>query len=227
MSFLKRLILFIIGMMIMSYGVVLVIVAGLGSSPISSIPYVVSLLSPYTLGEMTFALNIVFILIQYLVIRKMTIPLLLQVPGLLLFSVLLDISMYLAAPLAPTCYIGSIVTLVIATVIAALGISLIVIANLVVMPGEGVVQVISEQYGLDFGYTKIAFDTACVVTSITIALIMSGAICGLREGTLIAAIITGLFVRRWFRILTVRDHYGRMIFHLPFTKKPPSSIMKE
>lgn len=227
MSFLKRLILFIIGMMIMSYGVVLVIVAGLGSSPISSIPYVVSLLSPYTLGEMTFALNIVFILIQYLVIRKMTIPLLLQVPGLLLFSVLLDISMYLAAPLAPTCYIGSIITLVIATVIAALGISLIVIANLIVMPGEGVVQVISEQYGLDFGYTKIAFDTSCVVISITIALVMSGAICGLREGTLIAAIITGLFVRRWFRILTVRDHYGRMIFHLPFTKKPPSSIMKE
>lgn len=227
MSFLKRLILFIIGMMIMSYGVVLVIVAGLGSSPISSIPYVVSLLSPYTLGEMTFALNIVFILIQYLVIRKMTLPLLLQVPGLLLFSVLLDVSMYLAAPLAPTCYIGSIVTLVIATVIAALGISLIVIANLIVMPGEGVVQVISEQYGLDFGYTKIAFDTSCVVISITIALVMSGAVCGLREGTLIAAIITGLFVRRWFRILTVRDHYGRMIFHLPFTKKPPSSIMKE
>lgn len=227
MSYLTRTLLFFIGMMIMSFGVVLVIVAGLGSSPISSIPYVISLLSPYTLGEMTFAMNIVFILFQYLVIRKMTIPLLLQVPGLLLFSILLDVSMYLASPLAPSGYLCSLITLVTATVIAALGISMVVIANLVVMPGEGVVQVIAERFGLDFGYTKIAFDTSCVLVSIAIALTMSGAICGLREGTLIAAIITGLFVRRWFRILTVRDHYGRMIFHLPFTKKPPSSIMKE
>lgn len=211
----------------MSFGVVLVIVAGLGSSPISSIPYVISLLAPYTLGEMTFAMNVLFVLFQYWVTRRLNGALLLQLPAVLLFSVFLDISMYLCTSLVPATYIGAVVTLVVATLIASFGIALVVIANLVVLPGEGVVQVVAERYGLDFGYTKIGFDSWCVVVSGIIALAMSGSICGLREGTVVAAIITGWFVRQWFRVLTVRDRYGRMIFHLPFTKKPSSSIMKE
>lgn len=227
MSYLTRSFLFFIGLMIMSFGVVLVIVAGLGSSPISSIPYVISLLSPYTLGEMTFAMNTFFVLFQYYVTRRFNSALLLQLPAVLLFSLFLDVSMYLSSALAPATYLGALVTLVVATLIASFGISLVVIANLVVLPGEGVVQVIAERYGLDFGYTKIGFDSWCVIVSALIAFFMSGEICGLREGTVVAAIITGWFVRQWFRVLTVRDRYGRMIFHLPFTKKPQSSIMKE
>lgn len=227
MSFAVRAVLFLFGLMIMSFGVVLVIVAGLGSSPISSIPYVVSLFSPYTLGEMTFAMNTFFVLFQYYVTRRLNAPLLLQLPGVLLFSVLLDLSMYLAVCFAPATYIGSLVTLLVATLIASFGISLVVIANLVVMPGEGVVQVVAERFGLDFGYTKIGFDSWCVAVSVILSLVMGGEIAGLREGTLVAAIITGWFVRQWFRVLTVRDHYGRMIFHLPFTKRPSFDGVKK
>lgn len=227
MSFVKRSILFLLGLMIMSFGVVLVIVAGLGSSPISSMPYVVSLLSSYTLGEMTFAMNVFFVLYQYYVTRRATKALLMQIPMVLVFSACLDVSMFLLEGFVPETYGMSIATLLAATLIASLGISMVVIANLVILPGEGMVQVIADQYGLDFGYTKIGFDLWCVIMSVIIALIMSGEVCGLREGTVIAAVITGWFVRQWFRILTVRDHYGRMIFHLPFTKKPPSSIIKK
>lgn len=227
MSFAKRFILFIIGMAIMSLGVVLVIQAGLGSSPISSIPYVISLLYPYTLGEMTFIINAFFVLCQWAILKRMTIPLFLQLPTVLLFSILIDISMYFFAWLVPDSYIGSIVFLFVSSLVAALGITLVIIANLVILPGDGIVQVSAARFGIEFGYLKVAFDTSCVVISVAIALCVSGELCGLREGTLISALITGHFVRAWMRILTFKDHYGRMIFHLPFTKKPSSSIMKE
>lgn len=220
MSFTKRFILFVIGSCIMSLGVVLVIQAGLGSSPISSIPYVISLLYPYTLGEMTFAINAFFVLCQWAILKRMTMSLFLQLPTVLLFSILIDVCMYLFSWLMPDSYLDSIVFLFAASFIAALGITLVIIANLVILPGDGIVQVTAAKYGIEFGYLKVAFDTSCVLISALIALYVSGELCGLREGTLISALITGHFVRGWMRILTYKDHYGRMIFHLPFTKKP-------
>lgn len=226
-SLTTRLILFIVGLVIMSVGVVLVIQAGLGSSPISSIPYVISLLFPYTLGEMTFAINAFFVLCQWAILRRMSMALLLQLPTVFLFSIIIDMSMVLLAPLAPTSYIGSLFFLLAASLTTALGITLIIIANLVILPGDGIVQVTAAHFGFDFGYLKVAFDTSCVIISAAIAFYVGGELCGLREGTLISALITGHFVRGWMRILTVKDRYGRMIFCRPFTKKPPSSIMKE
>lgn len=220
MSLTKRFILFILGSCIMSLGVVLVIQAGLGSSPISSIPYVISLLYPYTLGEMTFAINAFFVLCQWAILGRMTMPLFLQLPTVLLFSVLIDICMYFFSWLVPTSYLGSIAFLFTASLIAALGITLVIVANLVILPGDGIVQVTAAKYGIEFGYLKVGFDTSCVIISAIIALYVSGELCGLREGTLISALITGHFVRAWMRLLTVKDHYGRMIFHLPFTKNP-------
>ena len=53
MEKLKRYIIFIIGLYINSFGVSLITKAALGTSPISSIPYVLSLNFPFTLGQFT------------------------------------------------------------------------------------------------------------------------------------------------------------------------------
>ena len=53
MEKIKRYIVFIIGLFINSMGVSLITKADLGTSPISSIPYVLSLNFPFSLGEFT------------------------------------------------------------------------------------------------------------------------------------------------------------------------------
>ena len=50
----RRYILFITGLFINAIGISLIIKAGLGSSPISSLPYTISLGFPVTLGTLTF-----------------------------------------------------------------------------------------------------------------------------------------------------------------------------
>lgn len=227
MSFLTRLILFLIGLPIMSFGVVFVIKCNLGSSPISSIPFVVEQLTPYTLGELTFAINAWLVAVQYFFTRRITSPLLLQVPMTLLFSIYIDLSAIVLENFFVDTYLMSLTLLVTACFVTAFGIAFLVIANLVILPGEGAVQAIANRFGLDFGFTKIGFDVSCVLISIAIALYCRGDFCGLREGTIISAFLTGWFVRFWLRRITTKDSYGRMILALPFTKNRPSSIIKE
>ena len=61
---LKRYLLLLIGLAIMAFGVAFSIKASLGTSPISSVPYVVSLFTPLTVGTATITMHCVFILLQ-------------------------------------------------------------------------------------------------------------------------------------------------------------------
>lgn len=54
-TIMKRYFVFLIGLFVSSFGVAFVTKSNLGTSPISSIPYVLSLKFPFTLGEFTIA----------------------------------------------------------------------------------------------------------------------------------------------------------------------------
>ena len=60
-TYLQRYFWFVIGIIINSFGVALITKAGLGTSPISSVSYVLSLQFPFTLGQFTFIVNMIFI----------------------------------------------------------------------------------------------------------------------------------------------------------------------
>ena len=227
MTLTTRLILFLIGLPIMSFGVVFVIKCNLGSSPISSLPFVIEQLTPYTLGELTFAVNALCVLLQLAFNRRITTGLLLQLPMTILFSIYIDLSVFILRNFFVDSYLMGMILLLTACFVTSIGIAFLVIANLVILPGEGAVQAIAQKFRLDFGFTKIGFDVTCVLLSIAIALYYRGDFCGLREGTIISALLTGYFVRFWLKRITTKDQYGRMILALPFTKKRPSSIIKE
>ena len=226
-SLLTRLILFLIGLPIMSFGVVFVIKCNLGSSPISSLPFVIEQITPYTLGELTFAVNALCVLLQLAFNRRITTGLLLQLPMTILFSIYIDLSVIILRDFFVDSYLMGLTLLLTACFVTSIGIAFLVIANLVILPGEGAVQAIAQKFRLDFGFTKIGFDITCVLLSIAIALYYLGDFGGLRESTIISALHIGWFVRFWLRRITTKDAYGRMILALPFTKNRPSSIIKE
>ena len=92
----KRYLVFLIGVVINSFGIALITKAALGTSPISSVPYVLSLQFSPTLGEFTLAINMVFILLQVLLLRrKFQLIQLLQIAVNVIFSYFIDISMNL------------------------------------------------------------------------------------------------------------------------------------
>lgn len=61
---------FAAGLLINSFGIAFITKAALGTSPVSSIPYVLDLAFVPTFGETTFALNMVYIAAQVALLRR-------------------------------------------------------------------------------------------------------------------------------------------------------------
>lgn len=69
-EYIKRCIFLIVGLCIMAVGVVLSIKAALGTSPISSIPCVLNLITGLTVGTTTIIVNTLIVLLQIVLLRK-------------------------------------------------------------------------------------------------------------------------------------------------------------
>ena len=89
----KRYVVFLIGLFVNSLGVSVITKAALGTSPISSIPYVLSLNYPFSLGEFTVVFSFLLIFLQLLILRKrFRAEHVLQLPISFLFGLFIDLT---------------------------------------------------------------------------------------------------------------------------------------
>jgi len=229
MSIYKRYLLFTLGMFSMAFGISCVIKSMLGSSPISSIPYVLNLEYPLlSIGTFTFIVNMVFLLIQILLLRKNFQAIqLLQIPVTIIFSFFIDVSMHILSPLTPELYSSRLITVLIGTSFLSLGVSLEMIGNVVKLAGEGIVHAIAIAFNLDFGNTKTGFDLSLVIIAAILSWIYFGEFRGIREGTLISAMITGTIARFFIRHLSYINNNGELVFQFPFNKNSKNNFTPE
>lgn len=203
MEKLKRYIVFLIGLFINSLGVSLITKANLGTSPISSIPYVLSLNFPFTLGQFTIAFSLLLILIQLIILRRnFKAEHLLQIPISILFGYFIDLTMVMLFFVNPKTYLSSVVYLLIGCVILGFGVYTEVLANVAMLPGESFVRAVSSTWKTEFGSTKIAFDVSLTVIAAVLSLLFAHRLDGVREGTIIAALLVGFIARLFGRRLS-------------------------
>lgn len=196
MEKLKRYIIFIIGLYINSFGVSLITKAALGTSPISSIPYVLSLNFPFTLGQFTIFFSILLIVLQLFILGKnFKLEHALQIPVSIAFGYFIDFSMFLLADLMPQAYVWKMIYLLLGCLILGIGVYAEVLADVVMLPGESFVRAIVFRWNTDFGITKICFDVSMAVIAAALSFVFAGILNGVREGTVIAAILVGFIAR--------------------------------
>ena len=195
----KRYLVFVIGLYFLAAGIVLIIRSALGTTPISSINYVLSLNSPLSLGTCTFIINMVLILGQFWLIRKNRtrqdiIEILLQLPFSFIFSAFIDFNMMLTSELHPANYGMSIALLLTGCMVQSIGVVLELTPKVAMMSAEAFVKYASRHYNKEFGKFKVYFDITLVTLAVILSLLLNQGIQGVREGSLIAACITGYIV---------------------------------
>ena len=201
-TYLPRYLWFLAGVLINSFGVALITRAALGTSPISSLPYVLSFRFPVTLGQFTFAMNLFFILGQVLLLRRDFQPIqLLQVAVNAVFSAFIDVSMGLLSWLEISSLPMAVLVLVLGCAVLAFGISVEVAPRVLMVPGEGIVQAIAAVTGWRFGNVKVGFDAALVSTALVLSLLFFHRLQGLGAGTILSALAVGRFVNLYNRRL--------------------------
>ena len=196
MEKLKRYLIFLLGLFVNSLGVSLITKANLGTSPISSIPYVLSLNFPFTLGNFTIFFSIFLIVLQLIILRKnFKLEHILQIPVSIIFGYFIDLTMILFSWVNPEAYIMKIVYLLIGCLILGVGVYMEVLADVVMLPGESFVRAIVLTWKTNFGTTKICFDVSMSVTAAVLSFVFAGRLAGVREGTVIAALLVGFIAR--------------------------------
>lgn len=186
-----------VGLVIMSLGVALSIRADLGTSPISSVPYVASLFSPLSVGTASIIMHCVMILIQILLLRRRYDPVqLLQLPVAVIFGWLTDAAMWVTGAIACGAYWQQWLVCVLGILLVGIGVSFEVTAGVVTLAGEGTVLALCQVLPVKFGTMKVTFDVCLVLTACLLSLIFLGELQGVREGTVAAALCVGMVARK-------------------------------
>lgn len=194
-----RYLMFVFGLYFLSAGVVLIVRSALGTTPISSVNYVMSLNSPLSLGVCTFLINMLLIVGQFWLIRERrsrqdTVEILLQIPFSFLFAAFIDLNMALTRGLVPANYAMSLLLLLVGCVVQAVGVVLEIKPRVAMMSAEAFVKYASQRYNMKFGKVKVRFDVTLVLMAVILSLIFTRYVEGVREGSVIAACMTGYIV---------------------------------
>ena len=200
----KRYIVFFLSLWINGFGVSLVTIAALGTTPISSAWYEISLHTPLTFGMVTMLGNLILITSQYFMLqdkkdKKELWGLFSQIPATLLFSVSIDVNMFILQSLIPDLhfYLYRFALLIIGSLILSFGVALEVKADVALVAGEAFVKAVCVFLHKEFGIIKTCFDLSLVLLAVIIGLACTHftEVASVREGTLVGALMVGPCVR--------------------------------
>lgn len=214
-NLIERYLVFSAGLYFLAMGIVLIVRSALGTTPISSVNYVVSLNTPLSLGMCTFLINMLLILGQFWLIRgrrtrRDVVEILLQIPFSFLFSAFIDMNMMLTEGIEPDAYWMSLVLLASGCLTQALGVTLELKPKVAMMSAEAFVRYASVRYDKEFGRLKVWFDVSLVSLAILLSLILTSHIEGVREGSVVAACVTGYIVTFMNTRLLTRRTWNRV-----------------
>lgn len=163
-----------IGICIGMAGTAIISLSALGTSPISSTMFALSLATPLSFGGWTFVIN-----------------------ALLVASVALDFWMWLFSWIETDSYLLSLLTVITGIVVAGVGLSLLVASKAIYMPGEGLVAAISETLNKPFPRVKVVFDLCNVAVALILCFALVGNFEAVREATIISAFGIGIVIGRF------------------------------
>ena len=198
-----RYIMFLIGLLFNAFGVAFITKADLGTTPIAALPYTLSLIiSKLTLGNFTILISMFLIAAQVLILRNKRglFDIILQIPISFVFGYVIDFSMWILTKFSPEIYIMKLISLLIGSIIIAFGAYFEVVGDVTMLPADGFSRAISIVKNIEFGTIKLITDSSQAIIALILGLIFLHELAGVREGTIIGAILIGNMVKYIGRI---------------------------
>ena len=194
---------FLAGLFIASLGVAFSAKAGLGTSPVASVPFSVSLVNQsLSFGWWLNILSVLQILVQVILLRKHCKPveLLVQLAVAFMYGYLTDFSCSLLGGLEPDSYPAQFGLMLVGCIVLGLGIWIQYKGGVAMLPGEAMNRAVSQVTGRHYENVKIFFDVLYILLSGTISLVFLGKLAGVREGSVVAALLIGNIIRMYNRV---------------------------
>ena len=198
-----RYLMFLIGLLFNAFGVAFITKADLGTTPIAALPYTLSILMPkLTLGNFTILISMLLIASQILILRNKgsLFDIILQIPISFLFGYVIDFSMWILLNFTPQIYIIKFISLLIGSIIISFGAYFEVVGDVTMLPADGLSRAISIITNIEFGTIKFIADSSQAIIALILGIIFLHELAGVREGTIIGALLIGNMVKYIGRI---------------------------
>jgi len=193
--FLVRIAVYCLGLLLLAFGVAISVNSNLGVSPVNSLPYVISRIVNMQLGTCVTVVFCSYIALQVLILRReFQIVNLLQILFSTLFGYFVDFAKWTIGDFALPGYVGRLGMLAVSILFIALGILLYMDVQLVPMPMEGLTAAVAKKLGKPFPTMKTIIDCIVVASGIVLCFVFLGRLDGIREGTVITAVVTGKII---------------------------------
>lgn len=194
----KKYILFLIGLFIASMGVAFSTKAGLGTSPVASVPYSISLINQMlTFGGWLNLMSVMQILVQIAVQKGKCnyAEIAIQTVLAFVYGYLTNFSCWLIKDITVTTYPMQFGFMLLGCIILAFGIWVQVKGGVAMLPGEAMNRAISTVTGKRYENIKIFFDILYIAVSAVMCFVFIGSLKGVREGSIIAALAVGNIIK--------------------------------
>lgn len=187
---------FFVGVCLIAIGIALSIRSGLGATPISTLPTVLAEVTPISIGTYLIILNMVFVVLQVLLLRRRFPPFqLIQIPITVVFGMMCDVALWATTWIIPEHYLEHLLWALLSVVVIAVGVYIEVLAKIAYLPGDGIVFTLHQVTRVRFGTVKQLFDLTLVILAVALGLILLGELFAVREGTVLSALGVGAAVK--------------------------------
>ena len=185
-----RLLIYAAGLIILACGITMNTKTAMGVSPIISVPYSISEIWGLNFGNMTFIVYTIFVIIQAVLMRRITLDLILQLPLSLVFTRFLNL-FDMILPESGSYIWEKLLMLAVAISLTGIGIIMSVRTDFVPNPGDGIVNEIAVVIKKSMGFTKNCFDLLNLCISCSVGMIFAGHFIGIGLGTVLTMLLTG------------------------------------
>ncbi|MEH2959250.1 DUF6198 family protein [Candidatus Merdisoma sp. JLR.KK006] len=199
-----RLICFFIGINILAIGIILNTRSDLGVAAFTSFFYALSKITGISLGASSILLYLTLIVLQTILLGRISLPVLLQIPFSFVFGVLTDFYDCLI-PETPLSLGGKVLLLALAIWLTSIGVYLYTNCRLVMTPVEGTVQTIADRWSLRFSLVKNCFDFSMLLLTICLCLALGRPIFGIGIGTVVSALFLGRIIGIYEKHVTLKN----------------------
>jgi uncharacterized membrane protein YczE len=184
---------YILGLFVLAFGVAMSINSRLGVSPVNAVPYITGRIFGTDPGRWATAMFILFALMQIAILKKDFRPFdMIQIIFAIFFGYFLDFALWIQGGFQLPTYFGQLAMLIASIILIAAGLVLIISTKIIALPPEALCMAIAGKIkGAKFHNVKIIVDSSLVINAIALSLLILGGLEGIREGTVLSAILIG------------------------------------
>lgn len=193
---------YVFGLYLITLGVAFSIKSGLGSAPVSSIPYAMDLIWLINIGVATFIFHAILVIIERILLKdKFKRKHFLQIFVGVLFGVFTSFSVSLMNFIPPAdTFLIALLMCAISIFLIALGLFFYVPTNLIPLSVEGVTQAIAIVSNRPFSRIKVYLDISIVSIALLLSYGFLGQLGSVGIGTIIGALFIGTTVKYIHRL---------------------------